>query len=324
MKRLLALILAASVMGMTGAFAQNFPTRPVTMIVPYPPGGLTDAIARVLVEGMHGPLGQNVVIENVGGAGGSIGSRRVARAAPDGYTILLGIWNTHVANGALLKLDYDLVKDFAPIAFMTDAPLLLAVHKSVPASNFKDFVAWLKANPDKASSGSAGIGSPPHLLDELMRKQTGTKFQTVHYRGAGPIMQDLLTGQIEMAFLNPATALPHMKSGVIKAVGVTSAARMKMAPDVPTMEEAGLSGGMEFSLWSGLWAPKDTPKNIIDVLNKAVMTSLADPKVRELIANQGVEIAPADQQTPAALTAKQQSEIKKWWPIIKDAGITAQ
>jgi tripartite-type tricarboxylate transporter receptor subunit TctC len=323
MKTFIGIALAVLV-GITGALAQSYPVRPVTLIVPFPPGGLTDAVARSLVEGMQGPLGQTVVIENIGGAGGSIGSARVARAVPDGYTLLLGIWNTHVANAALLKLDFDVVKDFAPIAFMTDAPLLLTAHRKVPANNLKELVDWLRANPDKASSGSAGIGSPPHLLDEILRKQTQTKFQTVHYRGAGPIMQDLMGGQIEMSFVNPATAIPQVRAGVIKALGVTSATRMKILPDVPTMAEAGFPGGMEFSLWSALFAPKGTPRGIIDTVNRAVVASLADPKVRERLESQGMDIAPREKQTPESLAAIQQAEIAKWWPIIEQAGIKAQ
>jgi tripartite-type tricarboxylate transporter receptor subunit TctC len=323
MKRLVAVVVILLV-SLTGAWAQKFPTRSVVMIVPYPPGGMTDAVGRVVGEGMREALGQTVVAENVGGANGTIGSARVARAAPDGYTILLGIWNTHVAVAKLFKLDYDIVKDFAPIAFMTDAPLLMTVHKSVPVNTYKEFVAWLKANPDKLSSGSAGIGSPPHLLDELVRKQTQTRFQTVHYRGAGPIMQDLMGGRIQMAFLNPATASPHIRSGVIKALGVTSARRMKILPDVPTMAEAGFEGGMEFSLWSGMFAPKGTPKEIVDALNRAVAASLASPKVRERLEAQGMEIAAPEKQTPEALAAIQQAEIKKWWPIIDAAGIKPQ
>ena len=323
MNRVLGFVVFALVAA-TGAWAQKYPTRPVNLIVPYPPGGLSDAVARPVAEGMQGPLGQTIVIENVGGASGSIGSARAARAAPDGYTLLLGIWNTHVAVPKLLKLDYDVVKDFAPIAFMTDAPLLFTVHKSVPVNNYKELVVWLGANPDKASSGSAGIGSPPHLLDELVRKQTKTRFQTVHYRGAGPIMQDLLGGQIQMAFLNPATAAPHVRSGVIKALGVTSAQRMSILPDVPTMAEAGYAGGMEFSLWSGLFAPKGTPKAIIDAVNRAVVVALASPKVRERLDVQGMEVAPREKQSPESLAAIQQAEIKKWWPIIDGAGIQAQ
>jgi tripartite-type tricarboxylate transporter receptor subunit TctC len=323
MKRLAAIVVFA-LAAAAGAWAQNYPTRPILMIVPYPPGGLSDAVARPVAEGMQGPLGQTIVIANVGGANGSIGSARAARAAPDGYTLLLGIWNTHVAVAKLLKLDYDVVKDFAPIAFMTDSPLLLTVHRSVPVNNYKELVAWLRANPDKASSGSAGIGSPPHLLDELVRKQTNTRFQTVHYKGAGPIMQDLLGGQIQLAFLNPATASPHVRSGAIRALGVTSAGRMKILPDVPTMAEAGYQGGMEFSLWTAIYAPKGTPKDIVAKVNRAVVAALAEPRLRELFAKQGVDIAPREKQTPEALAAIQRADIKKWWPIIEAAGISPQ
>jgi tripartite-type tricarboxylate transporter receptor subunit TctC len=323
MKRLLAVVVFLLV-AMTGTSAQDYPARPVLMIVPYPPGGLSDAVARPVAEAMQEPLKQTIVIANIGGASGSIGSARAARAEPDGYTLLLGIWNTHVAIAKLLKLDYDVVRDFAPVAFMTDSPLLLTVHRSVPANSYKELVAWLNAHPDKLSSGSAGIGSPPHLLDELVRKQTNTRFQTVHYRGAGPIMQDLLGGQIQMAFLNPATAAPHVRSRVIKALGVTSAQRMKILPEVPTMAEAGFPGGMEFSLWTALFAPKGTPRRIVDTVNRAAVTALASAKVREVLANQGVEIAAREKQTPESLAAIQRAEIKKWWPIIEAAGIKPQ
>ena len=323
MRRLAGFVFLALVAA-TGAWAQKYPSRPVNMIVPYPPGGLSDAVARPVAEGMHGPLGQSIVIENVGGASGSIGSARAARAAPDGYTIMLGIWNTHVAVPKLLKLQYDVVKDFTPIAYMTDAPLLLTVHKSMPVTTYKELVALLRAHPDKVSSGSAGIGSPPHLLDELVRRQTKTRFLTVHYRGAGPIMTDLLGGQIEMAFLNPATAAPHVRTGAIKALGVTSAARMKILPEVPTMAEAGFRGGMEFSLWTAIFGPKGMPKDVVDTVNRAVMASLASPKVRERLDASGVEIAAPERQSAASLAAIQQAEIRKWWPIIDAAGIKPQ
>lgn len=323
MKRLLGIVIVALV-AVTGAWAQKYPSRPVNMIVPYPPGGLSDAVARPVAEGMQGPLGQNVVIENVGGASGSIGSAKAARAAADGYTLLLGIWNTHVAIPKLLELRYDVVEDFTPVAYMTDAPLLLTVHKSMPVASYRALVDLLKANPDKVSSGSAGIGSPPHLLDELVRKQTKTRFQTVHYRGAGPVLQDLLGGQIEMGFLNPATAAPHVRTGAIKALGVTSAKRMKILPDVPTMEQAGFKGGMEFSLWTAIFGPKGMPKAIVDTVNKAVMSSLASPNVRERLDASGVEIAAPEKQSPASLAAIQQAEIKKWWSIIDGAGIKPQ
>ncbi len=323
MKGLLAVVVGVLVTA-TGAWGQNYPTRAVSMIVPYPPGGLSDAVARPVAEGMQAVLGQTIVIENVGGASGSIGSARVARAAPDGYTLLLGIWNTHVAIPKLLKLDYDVVKDFAPIAFMTNAPLLLTVHKSLPVNSYTELVGYLKANPDKVSSGSAGIGSPPHLLDELLRKQTNTRFQTVHYRGAGPIMQDLMGAQIQMAFINPATGAPHVRSGVIRGLGVTSAERLKILPEVPTMAQAGFPGGMEFSLWSALFAPKGMPKEIVEKVNQSVVAALANPKVRERLAVLGMEIAARDKQSPASLAAIQQAEIKKWWPIIDAAGIKPQ
>jgi tripartite-type tricarboxylate transporter receptor subunit TctC len=323
MKTLAAIVLFA-LFAVTGAWAQKYPTRPILLIVPYPPGGLSDAVARPVAESMQGPLGQNIVIANVGGANGSIGSARTARAAPDGYTLLLGIWNTHVSVAKLMQLDYDVVKDFTPVAYMTDAPLLLVVHRSVQANSYKEWVSWLRSSPDKASSGSAGVGSPSHLLDELVRKQTNTRFQTVHYKGAGQFIQELLGGQIQMAFVNPATASPHVRSGVLKALGVTSAQRMKILPDVPTMTEAGFPGGMEFSLWTAIFAPKGLPKAIVDTVNRAVVAALAEPKVRELFAKQGVDIAPREKQTPESLAAIQRAEIKKWWPIIEASGIKAQ
>ncbi|MCC7484650.1 MAG: tripartite tricarboxylate transporter substrate binding protein BugD [Burkholderiales bacterium] len=323
MKRLVA-VAALTLVAATGAWAQNYPARSINLIVPFPPGGLTDVVGRAAAEGMQGHLGQGVVVENVTGGGGSIGLGRVVRAAPDGYTLIVGIWNTHVALAKLLKLDYDVVEDFAPVAFMADAPMLLTVHKSMPVNTFKELVSWLRANPDKASSASAGIGSPSHLLDEVLRKQTNTQFQTVFYRGAGVIMQDLMGGQVQLAYINPATAAPHVRSGVLRAVGVTSTQRLKIMPDVPTMAEAGFPGGLEFSLWAAIFAPKATPKEIIDTVNRAVVAALANPKVRERLMGQGVEIAAREKQAPAVLAALQRAEIRKWWPIIEAAGIKAQ
>jgi tripartite-type tricarboxylate transporter receptor subunit TctC len=305
------------------ARAQDYPSRPITIIVPFPPGGLTDVIARLLAEGMRTSLGQSIVIENIGGATGSIGTGRVARAAPDGYTLVVGIWNTHVANGATYTLQYDLVKDFAPVSLLADAPLLLLANKAVPANDLNEFIAWLKANPDKASMGTVGAGSPGHLLGLLLQKETGTRFGMVAYRGAGPIMQDIVAGQIEATFVNPATSLPHVRAGSIKAFAVTAKNRLAVAPDIPSTDEAGLPG-FYFSLWAGLFAPSGTPKIIISKLNAASVSTMVDPVIRRKLTDQGFELPSHERQTPEALGAYQKAEIEKWWPIIKAAGIKAE
>jgi tripartite-type tricarboxylate transporter receptor subunit TctC len=305
------------------ARAQAYPSRPITMIVPFPPGGLTDVLGRVLATGMQAVLGQTVVVENVGGASGSIGTSRVARAAPDGYTLVLGIWNTHVANGVTYKLDYDVVKDFAPIALCADAPLVLLAKKSAPANDLRGYIAWLKANPDKASMATVGIGSPGHLLGFLMQKDIGARFALVPYRGAGPSVQDVVAGQIDMTFANTATALPFVRAGSAKAFGVTSLKRITAAPEIPTMDEEGLRG-FSFSLWAALFAPHDTPRDIIDKLNSAAVKTLHDPNIAQKLEAQGFAIPSPQRQTPEALAAYQKAEIEKWWPIIRAAGIKAQ
>ena len=305
------------------ARAQTYPSRPITMIVPFPPGGLADVIGRIAAEGMRTSLGQSIIIENVGGANGSIGTGRVARTAPDGYTLVLGIWNTHVGNAATYALQYDVVKDFEPIALLADAPLLLVAKKAIPANDLKELIAWLKANPDKASMGTVGAGSPGHLLGLLLQQETGTRFGLVAYRGAAPQTQDLVAGQIDMGFANPATALPHVQAGSIKAFAVTAKNRLAVAPDIPSVDEAGLPG-LHFSLWAGLFAPKGTPRDIIDKLNSAAVDTLSDPNMRHKLAAQGFEIPPREQQTPEALGAYQKAEIEKWWPIIKAANIRAE
>ena len=305
------------------ARAQTYPSRPITMVVPYPPGGLTDVIGRILAEGMRTSLGQSVIIENVGGANGSIGTGRVARTAPDGYTLVLGIWNTHVGNAATYALQYDVVNDFEPIALLADAPLLLVAKKALPANDLKELIAWLKANPDKASMGTVGAGSPGHLLGLLLQQETGTRFGLVAYRGAAPETQDLVAGQIDMGFANPATALPHVQAGSIKAFAVTAKNRLAVAPDIPSVDEAGLPG-LYFSLWAGLFAPRGTPSDIVGKLNSAAVNTLGDPILRQKLAEQGFEIPPRERQTPEALAAYQKAEIDKWWPIIKAANIKAE
>ena len=305
------------------ATAQTYPSRPITMVVPFPPGALTNNIARTLAAGMHTSLSQPVIVENVGGADGTIGTGRVAHAAPNGYTLVLGTWNTHVTNAAIYALEYDVVKDFEPIVLLPDAPMVLVVKKTMPANNLNEFIAWLKAHPDQASMGTAGAGSPPDVLGRLLRKETGTQFGLVPYRGAAPAMQDVLAEQIDAMFLNIAAALPQVASGSVKALGVTAEKRMSVAPEIPTMEEAGL-GGFYFRFWAALFAPRGTPNEIIDKLNVAAVETLTDRNIRQKLEAQGFEIPPPEKQTPEALAAFQKAEIEKWWPIIKEAGIKPQ
>src|SRR5258707_276425 len=244
------------------ARAQAYPTKPITMVVPYAAGGPTDVIGRIVAEGMRASLGQPIIIENVGGAQGSIGVGRVARTVGDGYTLSIGDWSTHVVNGAIYALQYDALKDFEPVALLVSNPYLVVAKKSMPASDLKGLIAWLKANPGNASAGTAGVGSPPHLGAVLFEKLAGVRIQFVPYRGGGPYMQDLVGGQIDIIVDNPANALPHVRSGAIKVYAVTAMSRMAAAPDIPTVDEAGLPG-CYLSNWKALWVPRGTPKDII-------------------------------------------------------------
>jgi tripartite-type tricarboxylate transporter receptor subunit TctC len=302
------------------ARAQTYPARPITMIVPASAGGPTDAIGRIMAERMRVLLGQTVIIENVSGAGGSIGVGRVARAAPDGYTIGIGHWTHYVLNGAIYSLPYDLLKDFEPVAMIATGPLVIVSKKTLPASNQKELVAWLKANPGKASAGTGGVGTPPHVAGLFFQKTTGSHFQFVPYRGTGPAMLDLVAGQIDVMLEQASNVLPQLRGGTIRAYAVTAKTRIASAPDIPTVDEAGLP---EFyiSVWHGLWAPKGTPRDAITKLNAAVLDALADPAVRSRLADLGQELPPREQQTPEALGAYQRAEIEKWWPIVKEAGI---
>jgi tripartite-type tricarboxylate transporter receptor subunit TctC len=305
------------------AQAESWPARPVTMIVPASAGGPTDAIARVLSEPMTAKLGQTVLVDNVAGAGGTIGTGKVVRAAPDGYTLGIGQWSHYVLNGATYALSYDLVKDFAPISLLTNGPLLLVVRKTLPANTLPELIAWLKANPDKASAGTGGVGAPGHLSGIFFQKLTGTSFSFVPYRGTGPALRDLMAGQIDLMIDQASNVVPQIQAGTIKAFAVLSPTRLASTPDVPTVDEAGLAG-LHLSVWHGLWAPRAVPAEVIARVNAAVVATLADPKTRDKLAALGQEVPPVEQQNPPALGAFQKAEIEKWWPIVKAAGIKAE
>jgi tripartite-type tricarboxylate transporter receptor subunit TctC len=306
------------------ARALDYPARPVTMIVPFAAGGPTDVLGRILAERMRSALGQTVIVENATGAGGTIGVGRVARATPDGYTIGLGLWSTHVVNGAIYTLSYDLTKDFEPVALISRTlGLVIVAKKAMPAKDLRELIDWLKAKPEKASFATAGVGSPPHIAGVLFEKLAGTQLQFVHYRGSAPAIQDLVGGQIDMGIDSPTTTLPQVRAGTIKAYAVTAKSRLSAAPDIPTADEAGLPG-MHLSVWFGLWAPKGTPKGVIASLNLAARAALADPGMGSRLADLGQEIFPVDQQTPEALAALQKAEIEKWWPIIKAANVKGE
>jgi len=290
------------------------------MIVPLAAGGPTDTIARIIAEGLRSSLGQPVIIENVTGAAGSIGVGRVARAAPDGYIISIGQWGTHVTNGAIYSLPYDLFEDFAPVSWIATGSQLVVSKNAIPAMDLKELIAWLKANPDKASLGTAGVGSPQHIAGIYFQNMTGIRFQFVPYRGVAPAMQDLLAGQIDLMIDQATNSLPQVRSGKIRVYAVASRSRVAAAPDIPTVDEAGLPG-YYISIWHGLWVPKGTPKEIVAKLNATVVDVLANPIVRERLAKIVQDVPPRDRQTPEALGALQKAEIEKWWPIIKAANI---
>jgi tripartite-type tricarboxylate transporter receptor subunit TctC len=304
------------------ATAQVYPSRLITIVLPLAPGGALDVIARILAPGMGASLGRTVILENVPGANGSLGVGRVARAAPDGYTLVIGYWGTHVANGAVYSLKYDVLNDFEPISLLAIQPFLIVAKKAMPADDLKTLIAWLKVNPGKASAGTAGVGATDHVGGALFQAVTGTRFQFVPYRGAGSAVQDLVAGQMDIMFESPTITLPQVRSGQVKAFAVAAKSRLAAAPEIPTVDEAGLPG-FYVTFWAGLWAPKGTPKDVIAKLNSAAVTALADPTVRSRFADLGLEIYPRDQQTPEALAAYQKAEIEKWWPIIKEFGIRA-
>jgi tripartite-type tricarboxylate transporter receptor subunit TctC len=317
---LVAGVVGTLVQSANGALAGDYPLRPITMIVPLSAGGSTDVIARVMAPGMSKVLGQTIVVENVGGAGGTIAGARVAHSTPDGYTFAIGQWGTNVATGAIYSLNYDLMRDFEPIGLIATQPLLITARKSLPADNLTQLIAWLRANDNKATAGNSGVGSPSHIACVLFEKAVGANLVMVPYRGAGESTQALVGEQIDVLLNTPAISISLMRSGEIKVYAVTSKQRLAMASDIPTTDEAGLPG-YYFSFWHAFWAPKGTPKAIVDKLNDALVETLSDPETRTKLIDLAQEIFPREEQSPEALRKYQQSEIDKWWPIIKAANI---
>ena len=318
---LVALILVAATFA--GAQAQTYPSRPITLIAPTSPGGPPDTIGRILAERMKVTLGQPVIVENVTGAGGSIGVTRVARAAPDGYTVSIGHLNTHVFTGAVYNLSFDLLKDLAPVTLLTSAPMLFVARADFPPNSLKEVVAWMKERPKGATFGSVGLGSPGKVWATNFQNKIGIEYQFVPYRGAAAIIQDVIAGQIDLACLEVSNILPHLHGGKIKPYAVLQKTRWSAAPEVPSIDEAG-APGFYMTFWHGLWVPSGTPPETIAKLNAAAVDALADPAVRARLAQAGQDIVPREQQTPEALATHHKAEIEKWWPIIKDAGVKAE
>ena len=302
------------------ASAQVYPSRPITIIVPVPPGGVADPIARILADHLTVTLGQPVVVENVTGAGGSIGVARAARAAPDGYTVSIGNWLSHVGASAVYPVQYDVLNDFEAVSLLTNSPILITARKDFPASTLKELIAWLKANPDTASAATVGAGSASHVSGVYFQRATDTRFQFVPYRGGGPAVQDEVAGHVDLMFNEATGALPYVLSGQIKTYAVLAKTRWFAAPQIPTSEEMGVPG-INISFWHGLWVPKGTPAEIVLKLDAAIVDALADPTVRKRLTDIGQEIFPRDRQTPEALYAFHKAETERWWPIIKGAGI---
>ena len=318
---LLTAALALTMAAMTPAGAQTYPSRTVTIIVPYSAGGPTDTLARILAEAMRRSLGQPVIIENVAGAGSTIGVGRVAHAAPDGYTIVIGTWTSHVGAPATYPVAFDIVADFAPVALLPISPTMIIGKKTLAAGTVQELIAWLRANPDKALAGTVGAGSPSHVVGIFFQQRTGTRFQFVPYKGGGPAMQDLVAGHIDLRMGAEASqTLPFLKSGAIKAFAILGPHRWPAAPDIPTVDEAGLPG-LHLSFWNAMWVPKGTPAAVVARLNAAVVEALADDAVKARLTGLGMEIPPPADLTPQALAAFHKAEIEKWWPIIKSAGI---
>ena len=307
-------------MAAVSAAAQTYPTKPITIVVPFAAGGPSDALARILGDRMKTTLGQSVLVENVTGAGGSVGVGRAVRAAPDGYTVSFGHLGTHVANAAIYPLQYDMLADLEPVVLLPSNPMVVVSKNALPAKTLRELIAWLRANQDRATAGTAGAGSGSHIAGVYLQNLTGLRFQFVPYRGTAPALNDLVGGQIDIIVDQASNSMQQIRAGAIRAYAITDRKRLAAAPDIPTVDEAGLPG-FHMTLWSALWVPKGTPKDIIARLNGAAVQALADPAVKRRLNDLGLEIPPADQLTPAALGAWHKAEAAKWWPIIKAANI---
>lgn len=319
MRRIVVAVLA--ILAFTGvALAQTYPSRPITIIVPFSAGGPSDAMARILAERMKVALGEAVLIENVTGAGGSIGVGRAVHSPADGYTISFGHLGTHVANGAVYKLNYDLVSDLEPVVLLPSNPMIVVSKNAVPAKSLKELLEWLKSRPTPPTAGTAGAGSGSHIAGLYFEKVTGIKLQYVPYRGTAPALNDLVAGQIDIIVDQTSNSISQVRAGTIRAYAVTDDKRVASAPDVPSVDEAGLPG-FHMTLWSGLWVPKGTPKEIVTKLNAAAVQALNDPAVIKQLENLGLQMPPQDQLSPEALGAWQKAEIAKWWPVIKAADV---
>jgi tripartite-type tricarboxylate transporter receptor subunit TctC len=323
MSRLFAIALALFLACFGGARADDYPSRVITLVVPFPAGGVTDTLARLLANRMATTLGQSVIVENAGGASGSIGVGRVSRAAPDGYTFVLGNVETNVLNGAELPLQYDVVTSFEPIALLPSYPFIIVTKNAVPAKDLKELIGWLKTNADKVTQGTVNVGTMQQLCGVAIQQRLGARWQFVPYRGGTPAMQDILAGQIDFMCTASGSFLPLVRSGQIRAYAVTAKSRLEAAPEIPTVDEAGLPD-VYASVWNAFWAPKGTPPAVIAKLNAAVEEALSDPTVRKRIIEMGLDLPPREQSTPQALAAYQKAEIDKWWPIIKAAGIKVE
>jgi tripartite-type tricarboxylate transporter receptor subunit TctC len=305
------------------AQAENYPSHPITVIVPFSAGGPSDAMMRILAERMKLTLGETMLIENVTGAGGSLGVGRTVHSAPDGYTVGFGHLGTNVANGAIYKLGYDLVADLEPVVLLPSNPMIIVSKNAVPAKSLKELLAWLKSRPAPPTAGTAGAGSGSHIAGLYFENVSGIKLQYVPYRGTGPALNDLVAGQIDVIVDQTSNSINQVRGGNIRAYAITADKRLESAPEIPTTDEAGLPG-FHMTLWSGLWVPKGTPKAIIAKLNAAAVDALNDPTARKQLENLGLDMPAKDQLTPEALGAWQKAEIAKWWPIIKAADVKVE